>query len=91
MVINCLQHDPKMDDRVCNAREFQSSHGGGNDYSAPCVLNVNEKGRHKGQHRTAHNKYSWNPGPSDRWEDGTWSMSKVWVDKRFIKGDVVLD
>lgn len=90
-MFECLRHRPELDDRVCNAREFQASHGGGNDYSAPCVLNVNENGKHKGMHRSAGNKYSWPQGSSDRWEDGTWSMSKVWVDKRFIQGNVVLD
>lgn len=52
--------------RACGMCELESSHGGGNDYSAPCVLHINvETGRHKGKHRTA-SGHTWTPNEHDR-------------------------
>lgn len=69
-MINCVQRGRDAEAAylasiTCNMRELQSSHGGGNDYSAPCVLHTNEKGKHRGNHRTAQG-YAWKPGPNDR-------------------------
>lgn len=65
-MFDCLRHIPE---RICGARELESSHAGGNDYSAPCVLNVNAVGKHKGLHRTAGNVYSWKPNEYDRYDE----------------------
>lgn len=54
-----------LESKKCKARELQGSHAGGNDYSAPCVLHVNEKGKHRGWHATK-DGYRWEPGPDDR-------------------------
>lgn len=55
-------------DTRCKARTIESSHGGGTDFSAPCKQNVNEKGKHKGNHVTEQG-FEWKPGPNDRWID----------------------
>lgn len=51
--------------KMCGARELEKSHAGGNDYSAPCVKIVNDKGTHKGDHRTAAG-HTWAPSKFDR-------------------------
>lgn len=49
----------------CGMRDLLKSHGGGSDYSAPCMLPVGPKGTHKGDHKT--NKgYTWKPSDTDR-------------------------
>lgn len=45
------QPDVEPTQRVCGQAAVLASHGGGTDYSAPCLKVTNAKGRHKGPHR----------------------------------------
>jgi hypothetical protein len=65
---NCIRkHDDE--DFKCKARKVLSSHGGGTDFSAPCVQNVNLKGKHKGDHRDAYG-HTWPWTKYDVWIEG---------------------
>lgn len=64
---NCIRPINEWDYR-CKARELLGSHGGGTDFGPPCRQNVNEKGKHKGNH-IAENGYSWPQSKYDVWLD----------------------